>query len=404
MSESAVDPTYPSTDLDLDLRWWAAANYLTIGQIYLKDNALLRDPLVLDHVKPRLLGHWGTSPGLSMIYALLNRVIRERDGRLALRHRSGARRACTGRGRVAGGHLHRGLPARHGRRRGHPHAVPPVLVAGRGAQPRQRADAGEHPRGWRARLRAGPRGRRGVRPPRPRRRLRRRRRRGGDRPAGGVVAAADLPQPSPRRGGAADPAPQRLQDRRAHGARPHQRRGRGGLPAQPGLGPGDGRRRRPATRCSRRCWPRCARAHDSIRSIQAHARRGDGPSAAVRHQWPAVVLRTPKGWTGPDVVDGIQVEGTNLSHQVPLSGLAENPEHLRMLEEWLRSYDPGSLFDDDGRLAPELRGAWRPRATAGCPPRPTPTAGGCARTYRCRRSTATPWRSTRQGSPWWRTP
>ena len=80
MSERAADPTYPSTDLDLDLRWWAAANYLTIGQIYLKENALLRDPLVLDHVKPRLLGHWGTSPGLSMLYALLNRVIRERDG------------------------------------------------------------------------------------------------------------------------------------------------------------------------------------------------------------------------------------------------------------------------------------------------------------------------------------
>src|ERR671911_2255048 len=79
MSEDDDALTYPPADLDLDLRWWAAANYLTIGQIYLRDNALLRDPLVLDHVKPRLLGHWGTSPGLSMIYALLNRVIRETD-------------------------------------------------------------------------------------------------------------------------------------------------------------------------------------------------------------------------------------------------------------------------------------------------------------------------------------
>ena len=71
--------TYSADDLELDLRWWAAANYLTVGQIYLRDNPLLREPLALEHVKPRLLGHWGTSPGLAMIYALLNRVIRETD-------------------------------------------------------------------------------------------------------------------------------------------------------------------------------------------------------------------------------------------------------------------------------------------------------------------------------------
>ena len=70
---------YESDDLRLDLRWWAAANYLTVGQIYLQDNALLREPLALEHIKPRLLGHWGTSPGLSMIYALLNRLIRATD-------------------------------------------------------------------------------------------------------------------------------------------------------------------------------------------------------------------------------------------------------------------------------------------------------------------------------------
>ena len=69
--------SYAPEDLELDLRWWAAANYLTVGQIYLRDNALLTEPLTLDHVKPRLLGHWGTSPGLSAVYALLNRLIRE---------------------------------------------------------------------------------------------------------------------------------------------------------------------------------------------------------------------------------------------------------------------------------------------------------------------------------------
>ena len=67
---------YSDDDLALDLRWWAAANYLTVGQIYLKDNALLREPLRIDHIKPRLLGHWGTCPGLSMLYALLNRLIK----------------------------------------------------------------------------------------------------------------------------------------------------------------------------------------------------------------------------------------------------------------------------------------------------------------------------------------
>jgi xylulose-5-phosphate/fructose-6-phosphate phosphoketolase len=89
--------------------------------------------------------------------------------------------------------------------------------------------------------------------------------------------------------------------------------------------------------------------------MQAEARAVTGPSAPVRRVWPAIVLRTPKGWTGPDVVDGAQVEGTSLSHQVPLSGLADNPDHLRMLEAWMRSYRPQELFDSSGRLAAELR-------------------------------------------------
>jgi xylulose-5-phosphate/fructose-6-phosphate phosphoketolase len=71
--------TYSEADRDLDLRWWAAANYLTVAQIYLKSNPLLREPLTVADIKPRLLGHWGTSPGLSMIYTLLNRLIRATD-------------------------------------------------------------------------------------------------------------------------------------------------------------------------------------------------------------------------------------------------------------------------------------------------------------------------------------
>jgi xylulose-5-phosphate/fructose-6-phosphate phosphoketolase len=93
------------------------------------------------------------------------------------------------------------------------------------------------------------------------------------------------------------------------------------------------------------------RVLDEIRGIQREARdRG----FTARPTWPMIVLDTPKGWTGPDVVDGKKVEGSFRSHQVPLAGLASNPAHLRMLEEWMRSYEPDSLFDDEGRLIPEL--------------------------------------------------
>jgi len=92
-----------------------------------------------------------------------------------------------------------------------------------------------------------------------------------------------------------------------------------------------------------------------IRAIQQQARTapaGAPPPGSVR--WPAIIVRTPKGWTGPDVVDGVQIEGTFRAHQVPLSQVRENPEHLARLEQWLRSYHPGTLFDDDGRLVAEL--------------------------------------------------
>ena len=113
-----------------------------------------------------------------------------------------------------------------------------------------------------------------------------------------------------------------------------------------------GRGRRPARACttaSPRRWP--APGRGSARS-RPRARGGDWDGA--RPRWPLIVLRTPKGWTGPDVVDGIQVRGTWRSHQVPLSGVKGNPTHLRLLEEWLRSYRPEELFDADG--APDRAG------------------------------------------------
>src|SRR5690606_33576800 len=95
-----------------------------------------------------------------------------------------------------------------------------------------------------------------------------------------------------------------------------------------------------------------------------------------RPVWPMIILRTPKGWTGPKTVDGRKTEGSWRSHQVPLSGLADHPEHLRILEQWLRSYRPGELFDADGRLKPELA-ALAPRGARGMGANPA-AAGGPA--------------------------
>ncbi len=224
-------------------------------------------------------------------------------------------------------------------------------------------DAGLDQRGRRARLLARPRLRGRLRQPRPARRLRDRRRRGGDRCARDELALEQAPQPAHRRRGAADPAPQRLQDRQPDPARPHPR-GRAGLaarglrlPAARGRGgraaaPSTARSRRRSTRGSP---PRSRRR--STRSTRSSARRA--PAAPTgRPRWPMIVLRTPKGWTGPKVVDGLPVEGTWRAHQVPLAKVRENPEHLRQLEEWMRSYRPEELFD-------ERRGAGRRARRAG---------------------------------------
>ena len=102
-------------------------------------------------------------------------------------------------------------------------------------------------------------------------------------------------------------------------------------------------------------------ALDAIAESQ-RAARSDG--VTTRPQWPMIVLRTPKGWTGPKEVDGLQVEGTWRSHQVPVTGARENPAHLQILEDWLRSYRPEELFDESGRLVPELARARRRAASA----------------------------------------
>jgi xylulose-5-phosphate/fructose-6-phosphate phosphoketolase len=352
MAETRV--SYGSEALQQDLRWWAAANYLTVGQIYLRDNALLKEPLRLEHTKPRLLGHWGTSPGLSMIYALVNRLIRETDtdwlyvtgpghGGPALvaaawlegtynevyAHvgdddegvRTLFRQFSTPGGVPShvsvqtpgsiheGGELGYALVHAAGAAFDHPHLTVACVVGD------------------------------------------------GEAETGPLSASWRLPSfLNPRRDGAVLPilhlngykiAGPTVLGRTGDDDVEDYLRSQGWDPVTiSGDDPSD---------VFRRLYTALSEAHQRIQALQADARAAEGPSAAVRHEWPAIVLRTPKGWTGPHMVDGKQVEGTNLSHQVPLSGLADNPEHLRMLEEWMRSYRPEELFDEDGRLVTELR-------------------------------------------------
>ena len=188
-------PTLDDDTLERIDAYWRAANYLSVGQIYLLDNPLLREPLRLEHIKPRLLGHWGTTPGLNFIYVHLNRVITAARPRHDLHRRA---RATAGPGwsptRISKAPTARSIPTSRRMKRACA-AVPAVLVPRRHPEPRRARDAGLDPRRRRARLRAVARLRRGVRQPGPDRRLRRRRRRGRDRPAGHELALQQVPRP-----------------------------------------------------------------------------------------------------------------------------------------------------------------------------------------------------------------
>jgi xylulose-5-phosphate/fructose-6-phosphate phosphoketolase len=334
--------------------WWRAANYLSVGQIYLRDNPLLRQPLTLEHVKPRLLGHWGTTPGLTFLWAHLNRAIVDRD--LNTLYVTGP--GHGGPGVVAASYLEGtyselysavtpdesglkelfrqfsypgGIPSHaapqtpgsinEGGELGYSlmHAYgaafdnPDLLVAcviGDGE-----AETGPLSASWHSNKFLDP-----------------------------VSDGAVLPILHLNGYKIANPTvlariPERelLDLMRGYGYAPYVVEG-----GFDGEDPMAVHARMAAT---------LDEVLDRIAEIQRAARSGE---SSERPQWPMLVLRTPKGWTGPREVDGIKVEGTFRSHQVPLSELATRPEHLRQLEEWLRSYRPEELFDDAGRLRPEL--------------------------------------------------
>lgn len=345
-------------ELQLIYRYWNAANYLTVAQIYLQENALLTEPLTAEHIKPRLLGHWGTSPGLSLIYVHLNRLIRRTSAQVLY---------VTGPGH------------------GGPAIVANVYLEGTYSEiyPEVSTDAA----GLRRLVRqfSTPGGIPShVGPQTP-----------GSIHEGGELgyslahatgAALDNPDLivacvvgdgeaetgplagswkapaflNPARDGAVLPI-LHLNGHKISGPTVLGRQTDAEVAAllyaqgwNPLIVAGD-----EPLRVHTDFAHTIAEAYAEIREIQRMARE-NGTSAPAR--WPAIILRTPKGWTGPAVVDGVQIEGTFRAHQVPLAGVRENPAHLAQLEAWMRSYEPNTLFDSAGRLIPELE-ALAPRGS-----------------------------------------
>ncbi len=351
MTTRAVSPTVSDRDLSTLDAYWRAANYLTVGQIYLRDNPLLTEPLRPEHVKPRLLGHWGTSPGLSLLYVHLNRIIRERDANVIY---------------IAGpGHGGPAVLANVYLEGTYSEVYPDVSpdTAGMLRLFRQFSTPGGVPSH--------------VSVPTP-----------GSIHEGGELgyalvhafgAAFDNPDLvvacvigdgeaetgplsgswqgidflNPARDGAVLPI-LHLNGYKISGPTVFGRASDdavrsilAGYGYEPRFVEGDD----PETvhRALAQALDHC---FDAISNYQARARSN---GSVARPRWPALVLRTPKGWTGPSVVDGEQVEGTFRAHQVPLANVRQNPDHLRMLENWMRSYRPEELFDEDGSPVAELR-------------------------------------------------
>ena len=368
--------------------WWRAANYLSVGQIYLLANPLLREPLRIEHVKPRLLGHWGTTPGLNFVYAHLNRVIRANDLDAIFVTGPGH----GGPGLVASTYLEGSYgevypsmtPDEEGLRRlfrqfsfpgGIPSHVAPetpgsiheggelgyALVHAYGA-------AFDNPDLLVCCVVGD-----------------------GEAETGPLAASWHSNKfVNPARDGAVLPVLHLNGYKIANPtvlARIPQDELRAllvGYGHEPYFVEGDD----PAT-MHQLMAETLDQVVGDIRAIQSRARDG----GAERPRWPMIVLRTPKGWTGPKEVDGGPMEGTFRAHQVPLAKLAENPEHLAALEAWMRSYRPEELFDETDGSPPRSR-AWPPRASAAWAPTRTPTAGCCCATCRCPTSATTRWRST----------
>lgn len=344
-------PELTKNDLELMDSWWRAANYLTVGQIYLKSNPLLRRPLALNDVKPRLLGHWGTTPGLNFIYVHLNRIIK-RDQRCILyiagpghggpgivantylegtysevypdvaEDEEGLRRLCKQFSFPGGipshvaaevpGSLHEGgelgysLSHAFGAVFDNPHLIA-ACVVGDGE-----AETGALAAAWQSNKFLNP-----------------------------ATDGAVLPILHLNGYKIANPT---VLARIPHGELEMFFRGQG---YQPYFVEGED-----STEMHRAMADTLDRIMERIDEIWRRARTERVPE---RPTWPILILKTPKGWTGPKEVDGKITEGSWRSHQVPLSAVADRPDQLQQLEGWLRSYNPKELFDRKGRLHSDIR-------------------------------------------------
>ncbi len=340
------------SELDALDAYWRAANYLSVGQIYLLDNPLLRKPLRLEHVKPRMLGHWGTSPGLNFVYAHLNRLIRVHDADAIFICGPGH----GGPAMVANAYLEgtyselfpqisqdeAGL-ARLFKQFSFPGGIPSHAAPETPGSIHEGGELGyslshafgaafDNP-GLLVACVIGD----------------------GEAETGPLAAAWHSNKfLNPVQDGAVLPI-LHLNGYKINNPTVLARVGRRELKSflegcgwRPHFVEGDDPKAMHRLMAST-----LERALFQIREIQARARKRGKPFLP---KWPAIVLRTPKGWTGPKIVDGKKVEGTWRSHQVPLAELAQKPRHLRQLEAWMRSYRPEELFDARGTLRPELAG------------------------------------------------
>ncbi|MET7527676.1 phosphoketolase family protein [Streptomyces sp900116325] len=331
--------------------WWRAANYLSVGEIYLMDNPLLREPLRPEHVKPRLLGHWGTTPGLNFIYAHLNRCITQRDldmiyvmgpghggpGPVAAawlegtysevyadvsQDTAGLKKLFTQFSFPGGipshvapetpGSIHEGgelgyaLSHAYGAAFDNPQLIVAAVV-GDGE-----AETGPLATSWHSNKFLDPQRDGAVLPIL---------HLNGYKIASPTVLARIEPE-------------ELDQLMRGYGYVPHLVEG-----SDP-------------ERMHQDFAATIDRCLDEIARIQRRARH-DG--VTERPRWPMIVLRTPKGWTGPKEVDGLKVEGSWRSHQVPFSNARGDDAHRSVLEQWMRSYRPEELFDESGAPVPEIR-------------------------------------------------
>ncbi|ARU30976.1 phosphoketolase [Sulfuriferula sp. AH1] len=339
-----------ASELDLIHRYWRAANYLSVGQIYLLDNPLLKQPLTLEHIKPRLLGHWGTTPGLNFIYAHMNRVIRRDDLNMIFiagpghggpavvantylegsysefypnisQDEAGMKqlfRQFSFPGGIPshaapetpgsiheGGELGYAVSHAYGAVFDNPELIA-CCVVGDGE-----AETGPLATAWHSNKFLNPRN------------------------DGAVLPILHLNGYK-----IANPT---VLARISHDELAQLFTGYG---YKPYFVEGD----EPAV-----MHQKMAATIDTviaeIREIQRQARTHGN---TARPSWPMIILRSPKGWTGPKEVDGLQTEGSWRSHQVPLSEMATKPAHVQLLESWMKSYLPEELFDSNGTLLPEL--------------------------------------------------